>query len=338
MGIPDLTLTICGIRAGVTVQVSEDGSSWSTVYSEHLYPVASVVSVCDLAELLTPYARQSLLIHVNISVCEESDDESTLDSAEYSFTVVYCEADLPVSCDDFTSTHFLSLLQGRKTTGMGRLEYLHFLGSDTPSCVARYDDDTTATFAPVVVGGNGECKTIDVSPAKFATDGKVLVGYTVSVGARLQEFDLDLSGPDCAPVLVFTNSFGCDELLYCTGMLTKAPTFKRDAAYIDGLNRNYNIRETRQFKADTGVLNIWEAEWFGELLRSRNVRLVTFHNGEASVGKEVIITDSKSEQNNTPGELPRFTFNYEYAQRNHNIVEISRTGRIFDYTFDYTFN
>lgn len=177
-----------------------------------------------------------------------------------------------------------------------------------------------------------------MSSSRFTTTGKTLTSYVVSVGDRRQEYEIDLRNPDCAPILIFTNSFGVDELFYCTGKLTKSPEFKRESAYVNGKKQNYKITETRSFKADTGVMNEEMADWFGELLRSKYVRLVRFKNGTPNVGKEVVIDESKTEQTNLPDELPRFTFTYEYAQRNHNIVEMDREGRIFDDTFDYTFN
>ena len=91
------------------------------------------------------------------------------------------------------------------------------------------------------------------------------------------------------------------------------------------------------FKADTGILSFTMANWVDELFRSMNVHIVTFKNGNPNVGKEVIITDSKSEYDNKPTSLPRFTFSYQYAQRNHNVLNMERAGRIFDNTFDNTF-
>lgn len=340
MGIPDLVLTIAGYRTGVVITVSTDNSSWSEIYSEHLYPVDGAIAMGDLGNLLTPYARQSLVLYVRIAITEEFDGSTTTNSSTQAFTVVYCEGDIPstTTCDDFTATHFLSLLMGVKTTSMGRLEYLHFVGSDTPSCTAYYADGTTATFEPPAVGGNGSYSTIDVSPSRFTTGGKTLTSYVVTAGDRRQEYEIDLQNPDCAPILIFTNSFGVDELFYCTGKLTKSPEFKRESAYVSGKKKNYKITETRSFKADTGVMNEDMADWLGELMRSPYVRLVKFKNGTPDIGREVVITESKTEQTNIADELPRFTFTYEYAQRNHNVVELDREGRIFDNTFDYTFN
>ena len=36
--------------------------------------------------------------------------------------------------------------------------------------------------------------------------------------------------------------------------------------------------------------------------------------------------------------MPAFEFTYAYAQRIHNVMQPSHAGRIFDNTFDHTFN
>ena len=339
MSVPDMVCTIGGYRMGVKILISPDSKSWTEIYSEYLYPLDGSITLSDLGNLLTPYARQMLVVDVKIQLTEEyADSNSIASSQEQTFTLVYCEADIPTTCEDWTTHHFLSLLLGTKLTAPGRLEYLHFIGTGAAVCTATYTDGSTATFTPVVIGGNNNYTTIDVSPDRFTTAGKTLASYTITAGSRHQQYDIDFRKPDCAPVLLFTNSFGCDELMYCTGLATKAPTFKRDSAYIGGKKQNYRIQETRTFKADTGPLSEDMADWFGEVMRSPYVRLVTFRNGRPNVGREIVIDDSKTEQTNALDEQPRFTFSYEYAQRNHNVVELEREGRIFDNTFDYTFN
>ena len=117
-----------------------------------------------------------------------------------------------------------------------------------------------------------------------------------------------------------------------------APTYKRSAAYIGRIQKNYKIDETRAYKANTGPLNLAMANWWDEVFRSDSVRVVNFYDGHPNVGKDLLITDSKSEYSNDDAEIPRFTFTYQYAQRNHNVVQLLRAGRIFDNTFDNTFN
>ena len=59
---------------------------------------------------------------------------------------------------------------------------------------------------------------------------------------------------------------------------------------------------------------------------------------DANGGKEVVLSDSKSDRTNEDDHMPRFTFSYQYAQRIHNVLQMDRVGRIFDNTFDHTFN
>lgn len=331
--VPDISFAIDGYRAAVKINV--DGS---TIYSEYLYPAAGKILLGDLGDLLTPYAQQKLVIDVQILITEEYQDDSTTNNSEIDASVIYCQADFGTTASDFVENHFLSILLGSKITAIGRLEYLHYLGTESATVTAYYDDETNKSFPIVPVGGNDKYTTIDVSPSQFVTEGKVLASYVVTAGSRSQEFDIDFNAPDCAPILIFDNSFGCEELVYCTGTHTVSPTYKRDSTYILGKLQNYNIEETRTFKADSGILNIPMANWLDDLFRSQFVRIVNIYNGTPNIGKEVIITDSKSEYTNKDDMLPRFTFSYQYAQKVQNVIELNRAGRIFDNTFDNTFN
>lgn len=353
-GIPDLEFSIGGTQAVVVISVDD-----SEVYAETLYPVESRICVSDLPSMLGLYAERRLSIDVKVNITEKTvtkGEDTTVevpgqtvvipgaptvttdDTKELAFSVSYSRADVGTSASDFCSKHFLTILGGTKITALGRLEYLHYLGTDSASCTALYSDGTTADFTPEVIGGNNRYTTLDVSPDRFLTDGKQLISYTVRAGERAQRFDLDPTMPDCAPILLFDNSFGVQELLYCTGTHKVAPEYKRSSARIGGLLRNYDIEETRVFHADTGIMNTAMANWADELFRSREVYLVNIYDGNPTVGKEVVITDSKSEITNDDDNMPRFTFSYQYAQRIHNVLQMDRAGRIFDNTFDHTFN
>lgn len=336
--IPDVIFTISGVKSGVTMTV--DGEE---IFNEVLYPLAGTVTLADLSGLMTAYTRKKLKATLSITVTEMASSDSVTATETMTATIIYCTADFingadDVSAEDFAKTHFLSILIGRKITSMGRLEFLHYLGTESASVTATYSDGTTATFTPPAVKGNDVYTTIDVSPDRFITAGKTLISFAVYAGNRTQAFDIDLDQPDCAPVLLFVNSFGVEELLYCTGVHKVAPSYSRSSAYIERYKRNYKIEETRKFSADTGYLTVAEQNWADDLFRSDYVRVVNFKDGQPVVGKEITITDSKSEVDNSPEQLARFTFDYMYAQTNHNVVDLSRAGRIFDNTFDYTFN
>lgn len=326
-GMPDVTIPgTDGTPQLVTVTC--DGEQ---LLQESLWPINNVITLSDLGELLEPYARKQLVCSVSIS----ADNSSSV------CTVLYAMADVGISAQEFYTGYFLSILMGTKITARGRRELLWYYGSDSASVIAEYADGTTASFSAPTAGGSSTYTCIDVSPDNFITSGRQLVAYTVTAGSRRQRFEMDFTEPDCAPILEFYNSFGVWEYIYCTGTHEVSPDYRRSAARIGGKLRNYKVEETRIFKADTGILTTAMADWADELFRSGEVYVVNVQGGSVTSsdgGKEVVITESKSSRTNEDDHLPRFTFSYQYAQRIHNVLQMNRVGRIFDNTFDHTFN
>ena len=336
--VPDVKMSTGGVRVLVAITVDSE-----QIYCEHLYPVGGSVTLKDLSKLFTPYARQKLIVDVRITVQELNSSDAVLSAASLECQVAYCAAELISGNDHITAEawfkgNYLTLLRNCKFTGEGRLEFLHYIGTDTASCKAYYSDGTFEVFANLPpVGGNDRFTTIDCSVDAFFKKDKAPLFYDIMAGERSFRFYVEPKG-NPSPALLFVNSFGVEELLYCRGVHKVSPSFKRDSTYIEGKLKNYNIVETRKFEADTGYLSTEMAAWADDLFRSDEVRLVTFHNGAPIVGKEVVITDSKSEVSNEDDNMSKFTFTYQYAQKNHNIVEYAKEGRIFDHTFDNTFN
>ena len=348
--VSDLLFAISETRAKVVISVDNE-----QIYEEMLTPVDGTIAVRDLTTMLAVYAERRLVIDVAVTITEYAVGAdttmeilgetyvipgaiTTTDTVSLSFQVMFSRVDVGVPAEDFYNNYFLSILMGAKVTAMGRLEYLHYYGNEVASCTAFYLDGTSAAFTPTVSGGNSRYTQLDVSPDNFATTGKQLASYVVTAGNRSQEYVIDQNRPDCAPILLFENSFGVQELLYCTGTHKVNPEFKRMSARFGGMLRNYDIEETRTFQADTGVLTTVMANWAEELFRSKEVFMVNIYGGVPTVGKEVVLSDSKSENSNDDAYMPRFTFSYQYSQRIHNVLQLQREGRIFDNTFDNTFN
>lgn len=310
------------------VTVTCDGEQ---LLQESLWPINNVITLSDLGELLEPYARKQLVSSVSISAGNTTSI----------CTVLYAMVDVGISASEFYNGYFLSILMGTKITAAGRRELLWYYGNDEAIVRAVYSDGSLVAFSATVVGGTSQYTCIDVSPDNFVTSGKQLVEYGVTAGSRHQLFEMDLSEPDCAPILEFYNSFGVWEYIYCTGTHQVGSDFKRSQARIGGRLRNYKIEETRTFKADTGFLNTAMANWAEDLFRSDEVYVVNVVNGsvqDVNGGKEVVLSDSKSDRTNEDDHMPRFTFSYQYAQRIQNVLQMDRVGRIFDNTFDHTFN
>ena len=337
--VPDVKMSTSGVRVLVAITVDS-----VQIYREHLYPVGGEVALRDLTTLFTPYARRKLLIDVGITVQDLDASDSVLSTATLECQVAYCTAELisgneHINAKDFFKEHFLTLLAGSKFTAAGRLEYLHLLNPIDQHCFATYANGTTKEFFNLAtVTTNGRFATLDCSPNLFVSDfGDMPIFYDIEEDSKSFRFYVEPQG-NPSPALLFVNSFGVEEMLYCRGIHKVSPSYNRNSAYIEGKLKNYNIVETRKFEADTGYLSTEMAAWADDLFRSDEVRLVTFHNGSPIVGKEIVITDSKSEVSNADDNMSKFTFTYQYAQKNHNIVEYAKEGRIFDHTFDNTFD
>lgn len=292
------------------------------------------VSVLDLQDLVEPYLTSNLIEQFSYEVTDPSGASLTK-----SFIVQYCAAESSLSAKSFMGDYFLSLLMGEKVTSIGRKEFLHLVVFEetvvTVTCL--YLSNTgqqTKTVGYNNITTLNEVVTIDVSPDNFKDDSLgELFYYTVKAGNRFQSFQVDLSKPDAAPCLLFTNSFGCQETIYCTGTHTLDPEFERSSTIIDGKFRHYKIDENRVFSANTGIMNVPMSIWADDLFRSKEIYLLAGNLPD----KEITITESESKRTNDLDALPTFTFSYRYAQRNQNILQLPRAGRVFDNTFDNTF-
>lgn len=305
-----------------------------TILNETYVPDAkNLISLRDLDRLIVPYLTTNLIETFHYVI---KDSQNTI---EKDFTVQFSATEIGLEAGTFLDEYFLSLLLGTKITAVGRSEFVHLVCREACQVKARleYMAGSKLEITERVLEDVSELNqviTVDVSPDLFAVTGKTLLAYTIIAGLRSMRFEMDALAPDTAPNLVFTNSFGCQETIYCVGTHQIDPKYNRDTAIIDGKLKSYQITENRNFKANTGILSTDMANWAEELFRSKEVYLM---DGDAT-GKEVTITESKSERNNNPDNQPSFEFEYRYSQRNHNIMPMVNAGRVFDNTFDRTFN
>ena len=345
--LPDVEMHINNTRAHVTISVSHSGSTLS-LFDENLYPDAdNNIILTDLGRLTETVAEMWLKFSLTITVTEQLVDAnlnvSTIDTRSLmASAVVRCRANVvSLTPSEFCNKHFLTLLDGTRVTSPGRKELLSYIGIEDAVVIRFFDDGSSSTTGVSPLQTGDGYVILDVSPDNFNVGLKKLVRYLIKAGSREQWYEVDWDcDPDISPVLLFTNSFGVQELAYCTGEHRQVSSFDRKQARIGKLKRSYDIEERETFHADTGILSFPMANWWRDVLRSRDIQVLPVTEGAVVVdgGKPVIITSEKAELSNEASHLPRFTFEYEYADRNHNIWEQPREGRIFDNTFDYTFN
>lgn len=349
--IPDVEVAVTG--ASLTVEIghgeSDDEADQTVIFSETLYPTDGVVTLSDLSELMQPWVRPHKHRVMDLEMTELDASGNTLSTKLWVCDLYYCRADITSHGEseqgyDWLSKHFLTAVDGVKPTLLGRKELLWFVGErleeiDTCKVVARFADGTSAEVAPqkVVETDDFYC-CLDVSAEVVDVGDAALVGYTVIVGLRTQEYEVMYGRHDGMPALLFENMFGLDEAIYCDGELKTSPSYKFNSAYIEGKLANYDIEETRTFKANTGPLVPALLPWVRDFLTSPFIRLLDTCGGTPVTGKEVVITEAKAESSTADDDVPAFTFSYQYAQKNQHVHESHAKGRVFDDTFDYTFN
>lgn len=326
--LSELVFTTDRESAAVVIKIGND-----EILNEKYVPDnAGKIRVRELGTLLEPYLLTNLIETFSYSISD------TVTPKEKLFKVQYCTVEVSYPAYEFMAKYFLSSLIGEKVTAYGRKEFLHLVAAEpcqveVQCCYLMNVATTVETIVLQQVTELNKVISIDISPDKFEKQNWQLLYYNVKAGYRVQQYRMEKHSQDAAPCLLFTNSFGCQETLYCTGTHEAAPEYGRSTAYIDGMFRNYQIEENRVFKARTGILNVPMASWADDLFRSKEVYLLV----NSLPDKEITITESKSERSNNSEALPEFSFEYRYAQRNHNILQLGRAGRVFDNTFDNTF-
>lgn len=307
---------------------------------ETMYPaIDGKVVLCDLSSMVGLYAKKYLEVQLE---CSFTDDSGKVSISPV--TILFSMADVGTSASDFLNSHFLTTLNGEKRTTMIREERLYAYGAaevtiDVLLLMIATGKTVSKSRTVAASTTSGHVSQFDVSPdvvaSMFDLVGCELLTYTVSAGQRSQTYLLDqqLDRMSPSPVLLFTNSFGCEEFIYCNGLHKKESKYNRETARFIAKLRNFSIVENREFTANTGYLNEAEADWADELFRAEEVCLwVDGHRG-----KNVVISDSKSEISNANDNMPSFEFVYSYAQRIHNVMQVAHAGRVFDNTFDSTF-
>lgn len=318
--------------SSVTVTISIDGVE---ILNEIYYPDSSGnIVLYEVSSLLSGYLLSSLVAPVEITYTDGNSVSSQ------TFTAFYTTADIQETTADFLSDHFLTHLVS-KETNINWSEVLYFYPTmpQRPRCVAYYDDNSVVTIDYPSETPVDQILSLDVSPAQFSQSGKKLVSYTIGVGGRVMRYNVSHEEIEAAPKLLFRNSFGCEETLYCIGTHELEPEYTLTSAYVEGEYRNVDIEEKKVFHAYTGPLTPDMSNWADDLFRSTSVRLFTIAQDHSVVrGREIVITTAKAIRNNENDNIPDFYFEYRYAQRNSNIFDKVVVGRIFDHTFVNIFN
>ena len=259
-----------------------------------------------------------------------------------SFTVelvaVSCNLAINISAKDFLNNYYLTPIQS-KTTELGRQEQLSFIRlSPLPESAsvmvnAEYWADGQIQTRSYTLGTFGwqtvSPASVDVSPDKFLVDGWQLVRYTVTLDERSFVYTLG-TAEEPGFGFVFRNSFGCLDTFYCMGELETDPQFDRLNGRFSGRTLVYNAQESYERIAHSGQIPLDMVALWDDLVRS--IEIYTTDDG-----REVMITESDSGRTDDLTGYPSGTVTFRPSGK-YAPLQVKIPGRIFDDTFDETFN
>ncbi len=250
-------------------------------------------------------------------------------------------ADPGMDAYDYAEEYFFTTNHKERNTAAGRRETLTFW---TEECEGLwnmeklyYDPELGITKQNATSGWSlAGMVTIDASPVTVESEswGR-LIGYTVKAGKREMRYRVLREAQAADPAFVFRNNFGAWETIYFTGKKEQEPSYERSAAMVGGVHRVYAIDETASWKCETGPLRAGMIEVVNDLARSKEIYLL---NDDGTAGDEVAITDCDLKASNDYSEVQSASITYRMASRRASMGKVKPRPRLFDATFDETYN
>lgn len=336
-GIPDMVVTTDRESVGISVLVTPTGGTGSVIYCETVYAVGGQVVLSALASLLRPYVEDCLLADVSIGVYAELWEGRPV---VRNFSVRHATVDVLAPATEFLQGNFLTLARGMRVTALHRTEMLHYVGTDAVEVTATYDNLQTRTFQlETEMDATTGIKSVDVSPSRFADENiGLLVAFEVVAGNRRQRFAVLTEGRTPLPCISFSNAFGVFEFVYCTGNIANNSEYSHQQALINGRRVSCGVEEKTEFVADSGDIPYESVDLWKDMLRSRESFVADnwVHPQHTRLSR-IVITEAKPSYTNDDAEMPRFSFKYMLSGK-YTICDFRHHGRIFDDSFDSTFN
>ena len=323
-------LDVLEVTAAANVAVSITASDGSVLLNGTYIPVGGTARVYHLRKLLSPMIME---VTATFTI--------TVGGVSKTVHVVQSQVDVSETAADFLPSFFLSAVMSERDTAVGRKELLTMLPIEatlpTVQAVCSFWDGSavvtdTKTLSPVLV--TGVVTEIDVSPDQFVgTTVGELVGYTITAGERRMAYRVRQL-PTAEVAMLMRNAFGAWEAVYFAGMTEQSPDYTRETALVNGRLRLYNLEETDTRKCWTGPLRPSGVSLTRDLARSRDV--VLLERGVAS--DEVVVTAVDVKHTRADNDIADMTVTWRRSSLLSARLVPVRTPKLFDETFDETYN
>lgn len=315
-------------NSDVSFTIADSGG---TLLSGTYTPVGGIVRIYHLARLLRP-----LIDGVTAAFT------FTAGSTSKTVHVVQSGVTVSESAATFLPSFFLSAVMTERDTSLDRKELLTLIPVEqslpTMQAVCSYWDGESLVTATKPVAGiivaNEPCY-VDASASRFVdSELGTLVAYTIVAGERTMRFRVTTL-PTAEHAMLFHNTFGAWEPIYFAGMTEDAPEYTRETAYVNGKMQLYNLEETASFKSWTGPLRPSGVALARDLARcAKGVFLLE----GSETTDEVTITAVDVKHTSADNEIADFTFTWRRSAMWSVMLKTVRPPKLFDETFDETYN
>lgn len=284
----------------------------------------------DLGSLFEAYAGET------VKECAVRLNGSTVAS----WLLIPCRVETTDTAVMWCEKSFLTVARGERLTHQHTCEYLSWWQSTAASVTLS----VTAFWASpsgmlreerqMVVDAHQGINTHSWKVSEWTPPaaGAVLSMYSVAYGDRIQHYRLQES-ENTPVVLCFINSFGVYETMTFFGSVERDTKPTRSSAVIGGKTRNYDIESIPIWKAYTGELPEGMSGLLDDVIRAKRVWLQDGGIGDV----EVTLTDNEWKRSSSPVESLSGTVSWRLASHRQ-LRSRTSLGRIFDETFDETFN
>ena len=269
------------------------------------------------------------------------DVHLSFDNSKYDYIILPYDGIMTVSATDFCNQRFLSSLAGTKYTHIQAKEYISFYQVTSSTVTATIDaiwtdgTNTQKTTKTVYTSNSalGLIQNIDVSPNILTAPKSefMLVAYSVTIEHRKQSYRIVPNGmAQNITDVTFINAFGMLETFHFFGNLTRDLKPSRSSAIISGRKTNYNIEAIPEWTAETGPLTDGMLELFDDIVCAKQA-------WRTSDGCAIVITDSDNKQNNSDDTIPSGSVSWNEDKTARMFIAKNWGIRIFDKTFDATY-
>lgn len=317
--------------------------SFMEVYTNTLRVTVSLNGVTVLSETyyrdsshrVILYDLDRLLIDHNLAGSRLYDLVITAGGQSFSASVFYCRCLIEGNVDSFLRKRFLTSSAERKRIYPGNAEYLSFYNPDNEEFFVelRYFNGSVFTVWDELSPVNG-FQTLNLNPDRWKRDDARLIGFDVHCGERHRSYVVDLNEPEADPAVVYNNCFGMRETFYFRGIKETVPSVTRSTAIVGGDVELYNIDKVITHKVNTGFLRQADLEAALDMAESDDVRLL-LDNGAS--GARIIFTDSDLKYQNALNSIRDLSFTYRLARRTELARSAPEKVRIFDNSFDNSY-